>query len=70
MNHQFRITVDGKRANFSINRWIKPERWEQTDKLQKARKPEDRELFSYMDSIKARIKEVERELTDSKISIT
>lgn len=65
-----RITVDGKRANFSINRSVDPQRWEQTNQLQKARKQEDRELSFYMDSIRARIKEIERTLIDSKTPIT
>ena len=65
-----RITVDGKRSNFSINRTVAPERWKQTDKLQKARKQEVRELAYYMDSIKSKIKEIERHLIDSKIPIT
>lgn len=65
-----RITVDGKRSNFSINRTVAPDRWKHTDKLQKARKQEDRELAFYMDSIKAKIKEIERQLIDSKIPIT
>ncbi|MFM9028768.1 MAG: Arm DNA-binding domain-containing protein [Bacteroidota bacterium] len=44
-----RITVDGKRANFSINRSVAPLRWEHTNQLQKARKQEDRELsFLYL----------------------
>ncbi len=65
-----RITVDGKRANFSINRSVAPLRWEQTTKLDKARKQEDRELSFYMDSIRSRIKEIERELIDSRTPIT
>ena len=65
-----RITVNGKRSNISINRWIHPKRWDETDKLQKARKQEDRELNFYMESIRSRIKEIERELLDSKTPIT
>ena len=40
------------------------------NQLQKARKNEDRELNFYMESIRSRMKEVERELLDSKIPIT
>jgi len=65
-----RITVDHKAVKFSIGRCILPKRWDATDKLQKARKPEDRELIHYMDSIRNRIKEVERDLLDSKKPIT
>lgn len=65
-----RITVSGKRSNISINRWVDPKRWAETNKLQKARKNEDKELIAYMDSIRLRIKEIERELFDSKIPIT
>ena len=65
-----RLTISGKRSNFSINRSVNPDRWELTDKLQKARKNEDKELSFYMESIRSRIKEVERELLDQKIPIT
>jgi hypothetical protein len=65
-----RITVDGKRSNISINRSVHPTRWNETDKLQKARKNEDKELLYFMDSIRARIKEIERELLDNKTLIT
>lgn len=65
-----RITVDGKRSNISINRSIHPQRWEETDNLRNARKKEDRELNFYMESIKSKIKEIERELLDQKIPIT
>src|SRR5688572_19838338 len=65
-----RITVDGKRSNISINRWVHPKRWADTDKLQKARKNEDKELNFYMESIRTRIKEIERELIDSKTLVT
>ncbi len=51
-----RITVDGKRANISINRRCHPTRWIETEKLQKARKNDDKELSFYMDSIRSRIK--------------
>ena len=44
-----RITINGKRSNFSINRSVHPKRWELTDKLQKARKNEDKELSFYME---------------------
>ena len=65
-----RLTISGKRSNFSINRSVNPDRWELTDKLQKARKNEDKELSFYMESIRSRIKELERELLDKKIPIT
>lgn len=65
-----RITVNCKRANFSINRWVKPDRWKQTNKLQNARKQEDRELNFYIESIRSRIKEIDRVLIDANIPIT
>lgn len=65
-----RITVNRKRVNLSINRAVNPERWKQTEQLQKARKTEDRELSFYMESIRSRLKEVERELLESKVPIT
>ena len=65
-----RITVNGKRANMSINRSVHPKRWDETNRLENARKQEDREKHFYMESIRSRIKEVERELLDSKTPIT
>jgi len=65
-----RITVDGKRSNISINRWVQPHRWKATNKLQNARKNEDKELNFYMESIRTKIKEIERELIDSKTPVT
>ncbi len=65
-----RITVDSKRSNISINRSVHPNRWKETDKLQKARKNGDKELNFYMESIRSRIKEIERELIDSKTPVT
>ena len=65
-----RITVGGKRANISINRSVQPQRWKETDKLRTARKAEDRELSNFMESIRNRIREVERELIDNKIPNT
>ena len=65
-----RITVGGKRLNFAINRMVNPERWEQTNKLEKARKAEDRELGFYLESIRTRIQQIERELLEEKIPIT
>lgn len=65
-----RITVSGKRSNISINRSVDPKRWEETNKLQSARKAGDRELINYMESIRSRIKEIERELIDSKTPVT
>lgn len=65
-----RITVDGKRSDMSINRSVHPQRWADTNQLRKAKKQEDRELNFYMESIKSKIKEIERELLDQKIQIT
>lgn len=65
-----RITVDGKRSDFSINRWVHPDRWVETDMLRKARKKEDQELHFYMESIRSRIKGIERELLDNRIPMT
>lgn len=65
-----RITVDGKRVNISINRWVDPVRWKDTNKLQNARNTKDKELNFYMESIRSRIKEIERELLDSRTLIT
>src|SRR3954468_20630787 len=65
-----RITVDWKRSDMSINRSMNPQRWKYTNQLRKAKKQEDRELNFYMESIKSKIKEIERELLDQKIPIT
>ncbi len=65
-----RITVNGKRSNISINRWVDPKRWIETNKLQSARKSEDKELILYMESILLRLKQIEREMIESKIPIT
>jgi len=65
-----RITVNGIRSNISINRWVHPDRWVETDMLRKARKKEDQELHFYMESIRSRIKGIERELLDNRIPIT
>jgi site-specific recombinase XerD len=65
-----RITVGGIRSNISINRWIDPQRWNETNKLQTARKNEDKELILYMESILLRLKQIERDMIESKIPIT
>ena len=65
-----RILVNGRSSKFSIGRDVIPQRWKDTDRLQTAKKAEDRELVFYMDSIRNRIKELEREFLDARIPLT
>jgi integrase len=65
-----RITVAGKRAKFSINRKITYERWKSSNRLIKARKPEDKELLNFIESIKYRIQCLEREFIEANEIIT
>jgi integrase len=64
-----RITVNGKRSHLSINRWIHPKHWIETNQLQNARRKEDKELYFYIESVRSRIKEIERELLEKRLPI-
>ena len=57
-----RITVSGQRAEFNINRNVDPENWNTAKGMSKGRSKRDIELNKYLESIRARISEIQRML--------
>jgi site-specific recombinase XerD len=63
-----RLTVKGERVDLSINRRIDVNRWE--DGKAKGNSSEAKQLNLYLDSVKARVYEIQRNLVDRKELIT
>ncbi|MBP0902656.1 site-specific integrase [Mariniflexile gromovii] len=69
-NIYLRITVDGKRAEFSIRRKITPARWSNETGLAKGNSSETQELNRYISSIKNKLYQCEQRFIDKGIPIT
>ncbi|MFI4919995.1 MAG: site-specific integrase, partial [Legionellales bacterium] len=65
-----RITVDGQRAMFSLNRHIHPDKWSSEAGKAKGIKEDIKELNSYIDTVRNKIKEHQRDLLDHDKLIT
>lgn len=69
-NIYLRITVDGKRAEFSIRRKIHPTRWSTETGLAKGSSKEIQELNRYISSIKNRIYHYQQRFIEKGLPIT
>ena len=57
-----RITVDGKRTEFSIKRFVEPEKWSTVQNKMKGNSEEARTINTYLDIFKSRIYEIQKDL--------
>ncbi len=57
-----RITVDGKRTEFSIKRFVEPEKWSAVQNKMKGNSEEARTINTYLDILKSRIYEIQKDL--------
>lgn len=60
-----RITVDGKRTEFSIKRFVEPEKWSTVQNKMKGNSEEARTINTYLDILKSRIYEIQKDLIHS-----
>lgn len=60
-----RITVDGKRTEFSIKRFVEPEKWSTVQNKIKGNSEEARTINTYLDILKSRIYEIQKDLIHS-----
>jgi len=65
-----RITINGKRAEISIKRYIDPNKWDNKANKAKGNKPEIKKLNSYLDIVKNKIYDHHREMVDRNEFIT
>lgn len=65
-----RITIDGKRTEFSIKRFIDPDRWNNSAGKAMGTNDDSKELNDYIDVIRKKIKKAHKELIDKEIEIT
>lgn len=63
-----RVTVSGKRADISINRRVHTDNWE--DGRAKGKSQEAKQLNLYLESLKAKVYNIQRDLVDRKEPIT
>lgn len=60
-----RVTVDSKRTEFSIKRFVEPEKWSSEQNKIKGNSEESRTLNTYLDILKSRIYEIKKDLIHS-----
>ncbi|MEC7753760.1 MAG: site-specific integrase [Bacteroidota bacterium] len=65
-----RVTVDGRRVEISLKRWIKPGDWNGTKGMAKGSREEIKSLNYYLDEVRARIMECYQEMQVQKRLIT
>ncbi len=65
-----RITVDGVRTEFSIKRFIDPDRWNSSAGKAKGTNDDSKELNDYIEVIQKKIKKAHKELIDEEKTIT
>lgn len=65
-----RITVDGKRTEFSIKRFIDTDRWNASAGKSKGTNDDSKELNDYIDVIRKKIKKAHKEFIDEEKIIT
>ncbi|MEO0900134.1 MAG: site-specific integrase [Bacteroidota bacterium] len=59
-----RITINGKRAEFSLKRNLLPEHWNTQKGAPQKRKGKERELIAYLESVRSKIYQEHRKLID------
>ncbi len=65
-----RITVNGQRAELSIQRWIEPARWNSEGGYAKGTKEDAKSLNYFIDTIKGRLREIQNNLIEKRKQIT
>ena len=60
-----RLTVDGIRLEFSVKRYVSPEKWSTAQNKMKGNSEESRTLNTYLDILKSRIYEIQKDLIHS-----
>lgn len=65
-----RVTVDGRRVEISLKRWIKPGDWNGSKGMAKGSREEIKSLNHYLDEVRARIMECYQEMQVQKRLIT
>lgn len=65
-----RVTVDGRRVEISLKRWIKPCDWNSSKGMAKGSREEIKSLNHYLDEVRARIMECYQEMQVQKRLIT
>lgn len=65
-----RVTVDGRRVEISLKRWIKPSDWNGSKGMAKGSREEIKSLNHYLDEVQARIMECYQEMQVQKRLIT
>lgn len=65
-----RITVDGRRVEISLKRWINPTSWNMAKGMAKGNREEIRSLNHYLDEVRTRIMECYQEMQVQKRLIT
>ena len=65
-----RITVDGKRFEMSINRFIEPNKWSSEANKMRGNTYEARSINSHLDNLKIKVNQAEKILTAKDIEIT
>ncbi|WP_268034862.1 phage integrase SAM-like domain and Arm DNA-binding domain-containing protein [Algoriphagus sp. PAP.12] len=65
-----RVTVDGRRVEISLKRWIKPGDWNGSKGMAKGSREEIKSLNHYLDEVQARIMECYQEMQVQKRLIT
>lgn len=65
-----RVTVDGRRVEISLKRWIKPSGWNGSKGMAKGSREEIKSLNHYLDEVQARIMECYQEMQVQKRLIT
>jgi len=65
-----RITVNGKRAEMATFRYIEPKRWNKEAGYVKGTKQEIKELNEYLDILRSRVYQAQRELLEDNKAVT
>jgi hypothetical protein len=65
-----RITVNGRRAEMATNRYIDPERWNNKGVYVKGTKIEFKELNEYLDILRSKVYNAQREILEQNKLVT
>jgi site-specific recombinase XerD len=65
-----RITVDGKRHEFAVKRFIKPDSWNNETGYGRGTRDEIKQLNTYLDILRAKVYQYHKELVEEDIAVT
>ncbi len=65
-----RITVNGKRAEMALHRYISPSKWNKTGGFARGTKREVRELNEFLDQYRSKVYRAQRELLERNMAVT